>query len=458
MRLWSFIRTSMAEHPTQTVCENGSVISFSDLVIQTEQFAETLSDIRCCAILCDSELMAAKALLACFAAGVTAVPLSKRYGELHCNKILAKISPDAIISDENGTLAVKKLPASRYTEPELHPALIMCTSGTTGDPKGAMLSEENIRTNVSDIADYFDMDEDDTILISRPLYHCAVLTGEFLTALVKGAGIHFYSEAFNPPLMPEMIRKYGITVFCGTPTLISLMRRFVRKEFELPLRHIVISGECMNRETGLQIAGTFPQAKIYHVYGLTEACPRVSYLPPELFCQYPDSVGIPLRSVEVRVVKENGALAKADEKGVLYVRGGNVMIGYYNDPDKTSVVLKNGWLRTGDIASVNSEGLLKIHGRNDDLIIKAGMNIYPQEIEGALKADKRVREVLAYGYTTPAGTQIGLKIAGEFTVLAEVKHLCLELLPQYQMPMRIEILPELEKNGSGKIRRGGNHA
>ena len=437
MRLWNFIQTRMAGHPTQTVCENDYEISFSMLVRQTEQFAASLSGLRCVAILCDSALTAAKALLACFAAEVTAVPLSKRYGELHCNKILAKISPDAMITDENGMLTVKKLPDPEYVEPEIHPALIMCTSGTTGDPKGAMLSEENILTNVSDIADYFDMIEDDTILIARPLYHCAVLTGEFLTALIKGTRIRFYSEAFNPPMMPELICKYGITVFCGTPTLLCLMSRFVRKEAELPLKHIAVSGECMSRDAGLRIAETFPQAKIYHVYGLTEACPRVSYLSPELFRHYPDRVGIPLKSVEVKVVKKNGTLAETDEKGVLYIRGGNVMIGYYSNPDKTSEVLKNGWLYTGDIASVNSAGLLKIHGRNDNLIIRAGMNIYPQEIEGTLKADKRVREVLAYGYTTPTGTQIGLKIAGDFTTVSEIKRLCAELLPSYQIPMKI---------------------
>ena len=98
--------------------------------------------------------MSARALLACFAAGVTAVPLSKRYGELHCKKILDKIRPDAVITDRDGKLSVKRLENPRYQASAVHPALIMCTSGTTGSPKGAMLTEENILTNVSDIAEY----------------------------------------------------------------------------------------------------------------------------------------------------------------------------------------------------------------------------------------------------------------------------------------------------------------
>lgn len=458
MKLWSHIQERMLKYPAQTVCENNYEICFAELVTETERFAKSLSGIRCCAILCESELMAAKALLACFTAGVTAVPLSKRYGELHCKKIMEMISPDAVITDSDSRLSVRRLADARYKNPDIHPSLIMCTSGTTGSPKGTMLTEKNILTNVSDISEYFHISEQDTILIARPLYHCAVLTGEFLTALVNGVKIRFYSKAFNPPIMPELIRKYGITVFCGTPTLLSLMSRFLRNGEELPLRHIAVSGECMSREVGLRIADAFPHAKIYHVYGLTEASPRVSYLPPELFRKYPNCVGFPLKSVEIKLEKENCTLADADEKGTLYIRGGNVMIGYYNEQEKSNLILKDGWLCTGDIASVNEAGLLKIHGRNDDLIIKAGMNIYPQEIEGVLKSDKRVREVMAYGYMSLSGTQIGLKIAGDFSSADEVKRLCASVLPPYQMPTRTELLPELEKNGSGKIRRGDNYA
>lgn len=458
MKLWSTVKSKMLAYPFQTIGEGETKLSYQELIAVTEQFAAALSGIQCCAILCESEMMAARALLSCFAAGVTAVPLSKRYGGLHCKKILDKIRPGALICDDSGILTIKNLSDSRYKKPEISPALIMCTSGTTGTPKGVMLTEDNILTNVSDIAEYFTIEERDIILISRPLYHCAVLTGEFLTALVRGTKIRFYSEPFNPPKIPEIIRKYGITVFCGTPTLLGLISRFMRNDSERSLRHIAISGECMSRDVGHRIAETFPQAKIYHVYGLTEACPRVSYLPPILFKTYPDCVGIPLRSVDTMIVKENGTAADINEKGMLYIRGGSIMAGYYNDPVKTGDILSDGWLCTGDIAAFNSVGLLKIYGRKDELIIKAGMNIYPQEIEEALKKDRRVHEALAYGYETHNGIQIGLKIAGNFTSLSDVKRLCFELLPKYQIPTKIELLPELEKNSSGKIKRGGNYA
>ena len=395
------------------------------------------------------------ALLSCFAAEVTALPLSQRYGELHCNKILDAISPDAVITDQYGELEILHINGSEYVEPREHPALIMCTSGTTGVPKGAMLSEVNIMTNVTDIALYFNINMSDTILISRPLYHCAVLTGEFLTALVKGAKIRFYSDAFNPAVVLKLLKEYRITAFCGTPTLLRMMARMKKDPESDFLRHICISGECMSREIGKQIADAFPNAEIYHIYGLTEACPRVSYLPPSMFDKYADCVGIPLRSVFLKIISPEGQPVDLNEVGMLWVKGDNVMLGYYNDPEKTAEVLVDGWLCTGDMALFNNAGLLKIKGRSDDLIIKAGMNIYPQEIEGALRLDPRVHEVLVHGKNHEKhGVQIVLTIAGDFSDVAEVKELCRSHLPTYQMPTYISLVEEIPKNGSGKIVRG----
>ena len=453
MTLWNVIKEHMLAAPTQHLYENEASLTFEDTVIWAEEFSKKLQNVHCCAILCYSEMATAMALLACFAAKVTAVPLSMRYGEANYSKILDAISPDAIIMDTNAEITVYKLKDSQYFPPSEHPALIMCTSGTTGRPKGAMFTEHNILTNVSDITDYFKINKSDTILIARPLYHCAVLTGEFLTALFKGASIRFYSEQFNPSKMLELIKKYNITVFCGTPTLLSLMARLNRNSNSESLRSICISGECMSVEVGLKIRSAFPTCRIYHLYGLTEACPRVSYLPPDHFCDYPDCVGIPLKSVSVKILNHAGLPCKKNEEGLLYVKGENIMMGYYRDPEKTKAVMKDGWLCTGDIALINDAGFLKIKGRNDDLIIRAGMNIYPAEIESVLKQDPRVKEVLVYSFRNSFGTQIGLKISGDFSSIDEVKQLCIKILPPYQIPCCIQLLDELPKNASGKIIR-----
>lgn len=454
MTLWNYVKEHMLENFDQQICEDGASLSYEETVIWAENFAQRLHGVNCCAILCSSEMAAAMSLLACFAAEVTAVPLSMRYGEAHCNKILDRIRPDAIIMDAGGEIAVYRLKDGQYIPPDEHPALIMCTSGTTGTPKGAMLSERSIVTNVSDIADYFLLDKSDTILIARPLYHCAVLTGEFLTALVRGANIRFYSGQFNPAKMLTLIKEHRITAFCGTPTLLSVMARFNRSDATETLRHICISGECMRSDAGTKIRLAFPTCSIYHVYGLTEACPRVSYLPPKYFSIYPDCVGIPLKSVSVKILNDRGIPCRKNEEGILYVKGNSIMLGYYGEPEKTRNILKDGWLCTGDIAVTNSAGFLKILGRQDDLIIKSGMNIYPAEVEGVLKQDSRVKEVLVYGFHTAFGTQIGMKLVGNFPSTKEVRQLCMSVLPSFQVPAVIELVDSLPKNGSGKtIRR-----
>ncbi len=453
MNLWNHIKEHMLSHPMQKICENEAELTFEDVAIWAEKFAQNLRGFRCCAVLCSSEMAAAMSILSCFAAQVTAVPLSMRYGQVYCKRILDKIKPDAIIMDMGGELAVYKITDSQYGSPSEHPILIMCTSGTTGMPKGIMLSETNILCNLTDIADYFAIGKNDTILISRPLYHCAVLTGEFLTALIKGSKIRFYSDSFNPAKMLELISKYEITAFCGTPTLLSMMARFHCGAKTQSLKHICISGECMGREVATKIYEAFSFCNIYHVYGLSEASPRVSYLPPKYFREYGDCVGIPLSSVSVKIVDRNGAPCFQNQEGILWVKGDNVMLGYYNNSEKTNQILKDGWLCTGDIALINDRGFLKIKGRSDDLIIRAGMNIYPAEIEAALKQNNRVKEVLVYGFTNRFNTHIGLKIVGNFSTIEEVKHLCMELLPPFQIPSIIEIVDELPKNSFGKIIR-----
>lgn len=454
MELWSHLKKKMLKFSSQKICEADAEMTYEDVVIFCEYFSKKLYGQQCCAILCNSEMMAAIALLSCFAAGVTALPLSSRYGEAHCNKILDAIEPTAIITDADGELKLLRFEEPMYHIPQTEPALIMCTSGTTGKPKGAMLTEKNILTNLNDICSYLKIGNTDSILIARPIYHCAVLTGEFLTSLIKGVKIRFYSEQFNPKQLLDIITKYNITVFCGTPTLISMMARFNRTNTNQMLKTICISGECMSKEVGERISKAFPYAQIYHVYGLTEACPRVSYLPPMFFNEYADCVGLPLNSVFLKIIKSDGEVAQKNEEGILWIKGDNVMQGYYNAPQQTAKIKVDDWLCTGDIAVINSKGFLKIKGRADDLIIRAGMNIYPQEIEGALKTNPKVKETLVYKIDNDKfGVQIGLKIVGDFKSIDEVKRLCTKLLPSFQIPTIIEIVEELPKNGSGKIIR-----
>lgn len=459
MNVWNYIREHMLRHPGQRVCEDEAEMTYEELVVFAEILAKKIAGEPCCAVCCRREMAAAMALLACFAAGVTAVPLPVRYGERSCQRILETIRPGCMITDLEGELRVCRITDAGYRPPADPPALIMCTSGTTGSPKGVMLSERSIIANVRDISEYFSIGPDDTILIARPLYHCAVLTGEFLIALIRGVKIRFYSDAFQPAALIRLLKLHSITVFCSTPTLVGILARLWRQDEKKPLRHLVLSGECMSDAMGRRIRSAFPGANIYHVYGLTEAGPRVSYLPPEWFDRMPRCVGIPLSSVQVKIADANGCEVRCGHDGLLWVRGDHVMMGYYQAPGLTQQVRRDGWLCTGDVASQDGQGRLFIKGRGDDMIIRAGMNIYPQEIEAALLQDPRTREVLAYGVSDPDfGTQIALRIAGEFNSIKQIKQMCVQRLPAYQIPARIELVDALAKNGTGKILRGNRHA
>ncbi len=452
--LWEFLKAKMHETPEQTISEGSNSISYKELENFVEYFAHQLSGQKCCAIYCDSEMAASVAVLCCFAANVTAVPLAKKYGEKHCEKIIQMIGPTAVISDIDGELKLYKLDNPSYNEPTHKPALIMCTSGTSGKPKGVMLSENNIRTNLEDISAYFHVGQSDTLLIARPIYHCAVLTGEFLLALVKNIKIVFTSGSFNPIELLKIIRNQEITVLGATPTLLNMLIKFKKEQDHLPLKSLVVSGECLAPSIAQRLCEAFPYTNIYHVYGLTEACPRVCYLPPELFKKHPDYIGIPLNSVSVEIRDANDNVLPNGNEGLLWVKGNNIMIGYYNAPEHTAKVLKNGWLCTGDIAVKNDFGLIKVLGRSDDLIICAGINIYPAEIEAAMLTDRRTKEVLVYGERDQNFiTRLKMDISGDFRDSDEVYKVCRRVLIPYQIPATINLMKELSKNASGKVIR-----
>ena len=459
MILWDYVKEKMIKNPSQTIGEGQGNMTYEETVILVEEFAKKLEGEKTVCILCRSEMFAAIALLSCFAANVTAVPMSMRYGEEHCKRVLNTVDPSAIITDIYGDLEIVCLPYSSVEEDvRVNPALIMCTSGTTGTPKGVMLSSENVLTNLKDICAYFDIRNDDTLLISRPIYHCSAITGELLAGLVKGVRIIFCSGRLDATDIMRQVEKNKVTVLCATPTVFSLLARLCSRYDTSSLKTLCISGECMSASLANRIAKTFAGTRIYHVYGLTEACPRVSYLPPELFEKYLGSVGVPLSSVSIKIVKADGDEARIGEDGILWVKGKNVMLGYYNAPDLTDKVLRDGWLCTGDVAYMNADGMLYIKGRSDNMIIRAGMNVYPAEIENALSEDRRVKEIMAYGKKCEDQSEkICLKITGDFSDVAEVKELCVKSLPAYAIPTHIELVDSLPKNGSGKIIRGGNN-
>lgn len=458
--LWEFLESAVAKYPNQKLCENKTELTYEQLLAQVAAFAPRLEPHKKYGVLCHSELHTAAGILSCFAAGAVAVPLSYRYGERHYEKIIDVMELEFIITDEDGSLYLKPIGYTQTVETILEDvALLLCTSGTTGEPKGAMITEENLTTNLKDIDRYFQVNNKDSIFIIRPLYHCAVLTGEFLIALVKGMEVHFGSGQFNPVKALQYMSERQITVMGGTPTLFyHLCNVLKRQSAPIALKTMMLSGECMTVKVAQTLLHMFPHTKKYNVYGLTEASPRVAWLPPELFEQYPLSVGVPLYSVTAQIVDEKNQMLPPNEVGELVVRGANVMKGYYHNQSATDKALQGGWLHTGDLAYINEDGYLFIKARKDHMIIRGGMNIYPAEIENGVRQDERILEALAYGITGDTVSQrIGLKVVCNALTKTQVYSICQQFLPQHQLPDVIELVEKLPRNASGKVVRPGRY-
>lgn len=467
-----FIMTCLQKFPDSYWYSGAERKSFQEISLIVDsigrQLAEKLRKGSKCLILCDEQENVAIAILGCWMAGMIPIPLYKNHGSQFYSKISAFVEPDVLICDTPTTLEqplcvfnilTKTFSGELSTTPiedELSDVvLILCTSGTTGHPKAVMLQASAILSNVLDIADYMVLDQTDVVLIARPLMHSAVITGEFLAALYSGCNIRFLDGCYNPQKISSELCN-GATVLGGTPTLYKHISLLLKgRTCTYTLRTIILSGEILPDQTAKLIMDTFPEARIFNVYGLTEASPRISYLPPGKFTQWHNTVGIPLNSVKLKIVGRCNQILKPMERGHLWVTGPNLMKGYYRDTYSTSKVLVDGWLDTKDIAYINKHGFLVIEARADDMIIKAGMNIYPKEIELVLAEQDHIQDAAAYKLNSADGQGIGLYVVVDNTHISkkDVMRICCSCLPRYELPDKIDILPELPHNMNGKLIR-----
>ena len=415
MKLWEYLKEKMQPYANKVAFARSGV-TYGELVGLESETGN--GKLRLCAGRTRGEQ--AISILRCIAAGDVAVPAAEEYGKVQYERIAEIVN--------KGT--------ERYSDL----AFLMFTSGTTGTPKGVMLTDENIITNLEYISSYFRLEGMKSICIARPLLHIAVLTGEFLYALCCGLTIYFYEEPFMPQRLNRFLQANGIDVFCATPTLYRALARVDADAF--PVKVGALSGEILSAEDAKRLQNSFPETKFYNVYGLTEHSPRVSALEPEEFTRRPGSIGKPIGEVEMRI-----------EGGELLVKSPCVMKGYYKDEAATAQKIQNGWLHTGDRAHIDNDGYFYIDGRADDMIIRAGLNIYPAEIENAAKKCERVTDCVAFSEKNADGqTMIVLKYAGEAEP-AEVREVLVRELNPHAMPNKILKTGMLAYTPSMKILR-----
>ncbi|UCG54867.1 MAG: AMP-binding protein, partial [Dehalococcoidia bacterium] len=351
--------------------------------------------------------------------------------------------------------------SERRVEVQLEPedtACIAYTSSPTVNPRGVILSHHSLVAEaVISSRGFQQTDKDIVILFALPMHHVMGLVGVLLTAVYKGSTVVIVPGLSIKSVM-ETIERERITILIGVPYIYALMVDMAEKEgIESDLSSLRLCGSA-GAPLPLNIFRRFKQhfgRAIIDFWGLTEAACHATCPPIDGSGKF-GSVGKTLLGWELKIVDDNGRVLPTNQPGEIIVRG-PIMKGYYNNPEATAEVIKDGWLYTGDIGRVDEDGYLFLSGRKKEMIIQKGQNIFPSDIEAVLKTHPKIAETAVVGVPDELRGEIirayiSLK-KGERFPEEEIKHFCREHMANYKVPKQIIFLDSLPKTANGQIRK-----
>jgi long-chain acyl-CoA synthetase len=333
-------------------------------------------------------------------------------------------------------------------------AVILYTSGTTGQPKGAELTHSNLKKNAEASRGLFGLDENVVVLGALPLFHSFGQTCG-MNATIGGGGCLSLIPRFDPAKALEIIERDKVKVFEGVPTMYGAMLHLAdREKYDTSSLKICASGGAA---LPVELLRGFDEAfncKVLEGYGLSETSPVASFNHPDKE-RKPGSIGTPIAGVEMKVVGEEGEDLTDGEVGEIVIKGHNVMKGYWNKPEATTEAIKDGWFHSGDMAKRDADGYFFIVDRKKDMIIRGGYNVYPREIEEVLYEHPAVREVAVVGVPDDhLGEEVGAAIAlkpGAEVEPDELRDFVKERVAAYKYPRSVWLVDELPKGPTGKI-------
>jgi len=350
----------------------------------------------------------------------------------------------------------------QYVKPDIindDLAFLQYTGGTTGVAKGAMLTHRNMQANLEQTkATYGSLlqDGNESVVTALPLYHIFALTVNCLLFIELGGCNLLITNPRDIPGLVKELGKYPFTAITGVNTLFNALlndKDFQKLDFS-SLRLSAGGGMSVQKavaERWEKLTGHY----LLEGYGLTECSPLVSVNPYDITC-HNGSIGLPVPSTDIRLVDDEGNEVPEGEPGELCIKGPQVMLGYWQHPKATDEVLKNGWLRSGDIVTVDHEGFLRIVDRKKDMILVSGFNVYPNEIEDVLMQHPKVREAAAIGVPSDlSGEAVKICVVKKDDSLSKdelIEH-CRRYLTGYKVPKIVEFRDELPKSNVGKILR-----
>ncbi len=338
-------------------------------------------------------------------------------------------------------------------------AVILYTSGTTGQPKGAELSHLNMVMNARVIADNLIVQHDHhRQLITLPLFHSFGQTAQMNVGFYQGATLSLLAR-FTPADALAIMERDNVTFFAGVPTMYWALLNYPKAdEFDLEKisRNMLIAvsgGSALPVEVHKDFGERFT-VKILEAYGLSETSPAATFNRPDLPTK-PGSVGPPIWGVDVRVVDFNDDDVPVGEMGEVLIRGHNIMKGYYNRPDATASAMRGGWFHSGDIGMFDADGYLYITDRVKDMIIRGGFNVYPREIEEVLMTHPAISLAAVVGITNDQhGEEIKAYVIlkeGASATGEEIVEWSKENMAAYKYPRIVEIRESLPMTATGKI-------
>jgi long-chain acyl-CoA synthetase len=337
-------------------------------------------------------------------------------------------------------------------------AVLAYTAGTTAHPKGAMLTHGNLVANLEQIAQVPALREEETdvVLGALPLFHTFGLNAVLGVALREGARVVLV-EGFDPSATLDLVARERVTILPGAPPMFAAwLRAADDREVDLGSVRLAVSGAAPLPGPLLEAFRERFGITIWEGYGLTETSPAVTTnaLGEEA---RPDSIGRVLPGVEVHLVDEHGEEVEDGDPGEIVIRGPNVFRGYWRRPEETEVAFRDGWFRTGDVAYRDDDGYLHIVDRRKDLVIVSGFNVFPKEVEEAIARHPAVADCAVIGVpderTGEAVKAIVVPGPGRTVTEEEIMEHCRELLARFKWPRHVEIVDELPRHETGKVRR-----
>ncbi|OCA99344.1 class I adenylate-forming enzyme family protein [Clostridium beijerinckii] len=371
-----------------------------------------------------------------------------------------------IVTEEtlNNLLLDKECTSNNREEKEIDSknsvAVILFTSGSTARPKGVMLTHHNLCHNTNSIIEYLSLNREDRIEVVLPFYYCFG-TSLLHTHLRVGGSLVINNKFMFPETVLDDIEKYECTGFAGVPSNYQiLLRKSSIKDRNLKsLRYVAQAGGRLPDSFIKELKQALLGVDVFIMYGQTEATARLSYLPPNMLDEKMGSIGKGIPGTLLKVIDKEGNEVKVDEIGEVVALGENIMKGYFNDEEETRKVIRNGYLYTGDLATVDEDGYIYIVAREKQIIKSGGNRISPKEIENIIIQIPSVIEAAVIGIQDDIlGEAVkAFVVLNDEVLKVDEKYIidyCKDKLPSYKVPKYVVFLEGLPKNSSGKIMMG----